>query len=64
MAFRIIADSCPDGPCPRFVLDEVSGDVFVQGYLTDEQPVSLPTGEGFLRIPAAAWRDMFAQLRA
>ena len=64
MRFRIIADSCPDGPCPRLVLDEVSGDVFVQGYLTDEQLVSLPTGEGFPRIPAGAWRDMLAQLRA
>ncbi len=64
MAFRIIADSCPDGPCPRFIEDDDTGDVHVEGYLTDTQPEALPAGEGFLRIPMAAWLDMRAQLRA
>jgi hypothetical protein len=37
--------------------------VIVQGYLTDQEPVPRPDGEGFLHIPAAAWQTLLEQLR-
>lgn len=62
-SYHVLADSCPDGPCSRFHLDEETDDVIVQAYLTDQKPVAPPEGEGFLRIPAAQWRILLAALR-
>lgn len=62
MAYRLLAGSCDSGPCPTFYVDDASGDVIVQGYLTGEAPVTPPTGEGFLHIPAAAWQRLMTDL--
>jgi hypothetical protein len=62
MGFRLLANNCPDGPCPRFWVDDATGDVTVQGYLTDQAPEPLPEGEGFVRIPAGEWTRLVAQL--
>jgi hypothetical protein len=64
MAFRLIANTCEGGPCPRFWQDVVTGDVTVQGYVTNEAPEAAPPGEGFLRIPAADWRTLISQVTA
>jgi hypothetical protein len=64
MTYRMLADGCPDGPCPKLRLDETTGDVIVQGYLIDQQPVPAPAGEGFLLIPASYWSLILDQLRA
>ena len=63
MAYRVLAGTCSDGPCPTFYVDDVTGDVLVQGYLTSERPPSaIPTGESVLQIPAADWRKLLSQL--
>lgn len=61
--YRVLASSCDDGPCPTFHVDDVSGDVLVQGYLTSDRPgVDIPAGESVVRIDAAAWRTLTEQL--
>ncbi|MBV9312933.1 MAG: hypothetical protein JO100_04140 [Pseudonocardia sp.] len=62
MAYRLLAGGCDNGPCGTFYLDEVTGNVVVQGYLTEEKPAKLPPGEGFLMIPAAQWRILASRL--
>jgi hypothetical protein len=32
MAYRFLADTCPDGPCPKVHVDDLTGDVIAQGY--------------------------------
>lgn len=54
MAYELLAGSCDGGPCPTFHRDQVTGDVKVQGYVT-ESPVPLPSGEDVVHIPAEAW---------
>ena len=57
---RLLAGSCDGGPCPTFWLEE-NGDVDVQGYVTTfDRPV--PDGEGIVRIDAAAWGRLLADL--
>ena len=53
---------CDNGLCGTFYLDEVTGNVVVQGYLTEEKPAKLPPGEGFLMIPAAQWHILASRL--
>lgn len=61
MTYRLLAESCDEGPCPTFYADDVTGDVKVQGYVT-EAPGPLPDGEGVVHIPADAWRRLLADL--
>lgn len=62
MTYRLLSGSCDVGPCPTFYMDDLTGDVMVQGYLTGEQPVSPPPGEGFVHIPAEAWQTLLSRL--
>lgn len=58
MAYRLLADDgCTDGNCPRFEIDDVTADVIVRGYDPDD-----PTRELDVRIPAASWTHLVAQL--
>ena len=60
--YRLLAGSCEDGPCPTFYVDDLSGDVLVQGYATTEQPPGgLPVGEDVVRIPAEAWAKLLSR---
>lgn len=62
--YREFAGSCDEGPCPTFYVDDTTGDVLVQGYMTtDRPPGGLPTGEDVVRIDAAAWAKLTTQLR-
>jgi hypothetical protein len=61
MAFHLLAGSCDSGPCPTFRRDDVTGDVKVQGYITDS-PVPLPPGEDVVLIPADAWARLLSRL--
>jgi hypothetical protein len=61
MAYYELADSCDSGPCPTFHRDDVTGDVKVQGYVTDS-PVPLPLGEDVVHIPAEAWARLLSRL--
>jgi hypothetical protein len=61
MAFHLLAGSCDGGPCPTFRRDDVTGDVKVQGYIT-ESPVPLPPGEDVVHIPAEAWARLLSRL--
>lgn len=62
MALTLIAGSgCDDGTCPTVYQDDTTGDVVVQGYLTDAAP-ALPEGEGAVRIPAPVWKHLLSQL--
>jgi hypothetical protein len=61
MGFRLLAGSCDGGPCPTFHRDDVTGDVKVQGYITDS-PVPLPQGEEVVLIPAEAWARLLSRL--
>lgn len=61
MAYRLLAGTCSNGPCPTFYVDDETGDVKVQGYLTDSH-VAIPDGEGILHIPAKDWRKLQSQL--
>jgi hypothetical protein len=61
MAFQLLAGSCDGGPCPTFRRDDVTGDVKVQGYIT-ESPVPLPPGEDVVLIPAEAWARLLSRL--
>ena len=61
--YRLLAGSCDNGPCPTLYVDDLTGDVLVQGYVTtDTPPDSVPAGEDVLLIPAAAWQKLLAQL--
>lgn len=63
MTYRLLAGSCDDGPCPTFYVDDQTGDVLVQGYLTDAAPpAGLPSGEGVVRIDNAAWTTLLSRL--
>lgn len=63
MTYRLLAGSCDDGPCPTFYVDDETGDVLVQGYLTDATPpTGLPNGEGVVRIDKAAWAKLLSRL--
>lgn len=63
MAYRLLAGSCDDGPCPTFYVDDKTGDVLVQGYLTGHTPpTGLPDGEGVVRIDKAAWATLLRRL--
>lgn len=63
MTYRLLSGSCNDGPCPTFYIDDLSGDVLVQGYITTAQPPEkLPAGEDVVHIPAAAWQRLLANL--
>lgn len=61
MAYELLAGSCDGGPCPTFHRDQVTGDVKVQGYVT-ESPVPLPSGENVVHIPAEAWARLLSRL--
>lgn len=61
MAYHLLAGSCDSGPCPAFHRDDVTGDVKVQGYIT-ESPVPLPAGEDVVHIPAEAWARLLSRL--
>jgi hypothetical protein len=61
MAFRLLAGSCDGGPCPTFRRDDRTGDVEVQGYVT-ESSVPLPPGEDVVLIPAEAWARLLSRL--
>jgi len=61
MAYDVLAGSCDSGPCPTFHRDAVTGDVKVQGYITDS-PVPLPSGEDVVHIPAEAWARLLSRL--
>lgn len=61
--YRELAGSCEEGTCPTFHIDDTTGDVLVQGYKTTDRPSSsLPAGEDVVRIDAAAWAKLTAQL--
>lgn len=63
MTYRLLAWTCNDGPCPTLYIDDATGDVLVQGYLTtDKAPAEVPAGEGLLKIDAAAWQKLVAQI--
>lgn len=59
MALNVIAHSlgCEDGACPTFFQDSETGDVEVRGY----DPAN-PAVERDVRIPAAEWAFLLAQL--
>ena len=59
MALTVIAHSvgCEDGACPTFFQDTETGDVLVRGYHPDD-----PSVERDIRIPAAEWAFLTAQL--
>lgn len=61
--YRLLANSCDGGPCPTLYVDDLTGDVLVQGYVTtDAPPTAVPAGEDVLLIPAAAWQKLLSQL--
>lgn len=60
MTLRLIATTCTDGDCPKLYIDDSTGDVVVQGYLTNDVPT--PDGEALMRIPAGDWRTLLTQL--
>lgn len=61
MAWKKIAISCEQGPCPTFYVDEVTGDVRVQGNRTTPHE-EIPSHEEMVEIPAADWRNLIAQI--
>jgi hypothetical protein len=58
---RLIADSCPSGPCPR-IYDMENGDVAVQGYT--DVAMTTPSGESVVRISARLLLEAADALRA
>lgn len=63
MTYRLLAESCDNGPCPTFYVDDSTGDVLVQGYTTtDLPPGDMPDGEGVVRIDATAWAKLLSRL--
>jgi len=63
MTYALLAGSCNDGPCPTFYVDDLTGDVLVQGYKTTERAGVLPEGEDVVHIPADAWQKLLRNLR-
>jgi hypothetical protein len=61
MRYRVLAGSCDGGPCPTLYVDDDTGDITVQGYVTDA-PAGIPNGEDVVHIPAEAWRHLLAGL--
>ncbi len=62
--YRLLAGTCNDGPCPNLWIDDTTGDVLVQGYVTsDRPPTDVPTGESVVRIDAAAWQKLLRKLQ-
>lgn len=61
MAHRQLAGSCDSGPCPTFYVEDGTGEVTVQGYVTTA-PFPVPAGEDVVRIPADAWARLLADL--
>lgn len=59
--FKILANSCHNGPCPTLRRDDQTGDVEVQGYRTMAS-CPIPTGEDVVLIPAEAWARLLADL--
>lgn len=60
--YVLLAGSCDVGPCPTLYVHD-SGDVLVQGYVTDAALPSAPSsGTGVLSVPAAAWRTLLSRL--
>lgn len=61
--YRLLAGSCDNGPCPNFWVDDSTGDVLVQGYVTSAAPPdAVPDGEAVLHIPAEAWQKLLSRL--
>lgn len=58
---RVVAKFCSAGGCPT-IYQTATGDLLVQGYIDDSKGVTLPDGEGLVRIPptllAEALRSM------
>lgn len=62
--YRLLAGTCNDGPCPTLWIDDQTGDVLVQGYVTSHcPPVTVPLEEDVVRIPAAAWQKLLRNLQ-
>ena len=61
--YRLLSGSCNTGPCGTFYVDDETGDVLVQGYLTTRRPPKdIPDGEDVLHIPADQWAKLIANL--
>jgi len=61
MAYRLLAGTCSNGPCPTFWQDDATGRVKVQGDLTD--PVTaMPAHEGIVEFSPEDWRTLLEQL--
>lgn len=61
MAWRMLAGSCSNGPCPTFWIDPESGRVRVQGDKTD--PIEpMPDHEGIVEFSPEDWRALLKQL--
>jgi hypothetical protein len=58
----ILGESCHNGPCPTLHRDTVTGEVKVQGYVTPQDGMNIPSGEGVVAIPADAWARLLADL--
>ncbi len=63
--YRLTADSCPDGPCPRMARDELRRTVAIQGYLPqqnlDGAMRPLPDGETRAEMLSETFVDMLAE---
>jgi hypothetical protein len=53
---QVVAKVCSAGGCPT-IYRTPSGDLLVQGYTVDGNGVTLPDGEGLVRIPPALLAD-------
>lgn len=61
MAYRLLAGTCSNGPCPTFWQDDETGRVKVQGDKTDPvQP--MPAHEGIVEFSPEDWRTLLEQL--
>ncbi len=61
MPYRQLSGSCSDGPCPTLYIEDETGDVKAQGYITTA-PTAIPAGEDVVHIPADAWARLLAGL--
>jgi hypothetical protein len=59
--FKILGESCHNGPCPTFRRDDHTGDVEVQGYRTTAS-CPIPDAEDVVLIPEDAWARLLADL--